>query len=362
MIAAIRDAGMESRSAILSFDWRTLQVVQKEAPGIPTVYITIQTRGMDTIMADVAMPSPWTAGFQYKDHGSVPRMIKAAGGHTWSCFWANLTPAKVKEAHELGLKVLAWTVNDAPRMNQMMDMGVDGVVTDRPNLLRQEIGGALSPVRTDDLAAIPIKALMERNPAVDWATVDDVIYGCANQAGEDNRNVARMAALLAGLPVDVPGTTVNRLCGSGMDAVGIGRARHPRGEADLMIAGGVESMIARAVRHGQGRQRPSRATAQIYDTTIGWRFVNPAMKAQLRHRFACRRRPRTSPPSSRSSRADQDAFALRSQQRWRGGAGRGLLRGRDRPGRRSRRRRASRWSSTDDEHPRRTRRWRRWRS
>lgn len=139
VIAAIRDAGMESRSAILSFDWRTLQVVQKEAPGIPTVYITIQTRGMDTIMADVAMPSPWTAGFQYKDHGSVPRMIKAAGGHTWSCFWGNLTPAKVKEAHELGLKVLAWTVNDAPRMNQMMDMGVDGVVTDRPDLLRQEM-------------------------------------------------------------------------------------------------------------------------------------------------------------------------------------------------------------------------------
>ncbi|MEO5671591.1 MAG: glycerophosphodiester phosphodiesterase, partial [Ramlibacter sp.] len=139
VIAAIREAGMESRSSILSFDWRTLQVVQKEAPAIPTVYLSIQSRNFDNIMADVAAPSAWTAGFQYKDHGSVPRMIKAAGGHTWSCFWRDLTAAKVKEAHDLGLKVLAWTVNDAQRMGQMMEMGVNGIVTDRPDLLRQEM-------------------------------------------------------------------------------------------------------------------------------------------------------------------------------------------------------------------------------
>ena len=121
---------------------------------------------------------------------------------------------------------------------------------------------------------------VERNPSVDWAAVDDVIFGCANQAGEDNRNVARMAALLAGLPVEVPGATVNRLCGSGMDAVGIAARAIKAGEAELMIAGGVEIDVARAVRDGQGRRPRSARDAEIYDTTIGWRFVNPLMKAQ----------------------------------------------------------------------------------
>ncbi len=140
-------------------------------------------------------------------------------------------------------------------------------------------GGALSSVRTDDLAAIPIKALMERNPNVDWAGVVDVLYGCANQAGEDNRNVARMAALLAGLPIDVPGATINRLCGSGMDAVGSAARAIKAGEAGLMIAGGVESMSRAPFVMPKAESAFSRANA-VYDTTIGWRFVNKLMKAQ----------------------------------------------------------------------------------
>ncbi|AMO22707.1 glycerophosphodiester phosphodiesterase [Ramlibacter solisilvae] len=140
VIAAIRQAGLARRSSILSFDWRTLQVVQKEAPEIPTVYLTMQqSRSIDNIMVDNPAGSPWTAGFQHKDFGSVPKMIKAAGGHTWSCFWRDLTPEQVKEAQALGLKVLAWTVNDAAQMNRMMDMGVNGIVTDRPELLRAEM-------------------------------------------------------------------------------------------------------------------------------------------------------------------------------------------------------------------------------
>ncbi|HEY9238978.1 MAG TPA: acetyl-CoA C-acyltransferase, partial [Burkholderiaceae bacterium] len=138
-------------------------------------------------------------------------------------------------------------------------------------------GGALSSVRTDDLAAIPIKALMARNPNVDWALVADVIYGCANQAGEDNRNVARMAALLAGLPLDVAGTTMNRLCGSGMDAVGTAARAIKSGEAQLMIAGGVESMSRAPFVMPKAESAFSRANA-VYDTTIGWRFVNKLMK------------------------------------------------------------------------------------
>lgn len=140
LVAEIRRAGLEQRTSILSFDWRTLQLVQQEAPGIPTVYLTIQRPGsMDNIAAGRPEGSPWTAGFQLKDHGSVPRMIKAAGGHTWSCFWRDLTPALVREAHALGLQVLAWTVNDTPTMARMIDMGVNGVVTDRPDLLRAEM-------------------------------------------------------------------------------------------------------------------------------------------------------------------------------------------------------------------------------
>ncbi len=174
-------------------------------------------------------------------------------------------------------------------------------------------GGALAPVRADDLAALPIKALMERNPTVAWQTVDEVILGCANQAGEDNRNVARMAALLAGLPVEVPGATINRLCGSGLDAVGTAARAIRTGEADLVIAGGVESMTRAPFVMGKADTAFSRA-AEIHDTTIGWRFVNPRMKAA----HGVDSMPETAENVAQDfgiSRADQDAFALRSQQR-----------------------------------------------
>ncbi|MGZ5252181.1 MAG: thiolase family protein, partial [Caldimonas sp.] len=138
-------------------------------------------------------------------------------------------------------------------------------------------GGALSSIRTDDLGALPIIALMERNPKVDWGAVGDVIYGCANQAGEDNRNVARMAALLAGLPIEVPGATINRLCGSGMDAVGTAARAIKSGEAELLIAGGVESMSRAPFVMPKAESAFSRSNA-VYDTTIGWRFVNRLMK------------------------------------------------------------------------------------
>ena len=174
-------------------------------------------------------------------------------------------------------------------------------------------GGALAGVRTDDLAAIPLRALVARNKGVDWAMVDDVIYGCANQAGEDNRNVARMALLLAGLPVDVPGTTVNRLCGSSMDAIGIAARAIKSGETGLMIAGGVESMSRAPFVMGKADSAYSRA-AKIEDTTIGWRFVNPLMKSL----HGVDSMPETAENVAldfKVSRADQDAFALRSQQR-----------------------------------------------
>lgn len=139
-------------------------------------------------------------------------------------------------------------------------------------------GGALSSVRADDLASVPIKALMERNPKVDWAALDDVVFGCANQAGEDNRNVARMAALLAGLPQEVGGSTINRLCGSGLDAVGSAARAIRSGDADFLLAGGVESMSRAPFVMPKASSAFSREAA-IYDTTIGWRFVNPRMKA-----------------------------------------------------------------------------------
>lgn len=140
LLQAVRDAGMERRTSILSFDWRTLQVVQKEAPGMETVYLTMQRPGtIDNIGAGQAQGSAWTAGFQYQAHGSVPRMIVAAGGRTWSCFWRDLDADKVREAQALGLKVLAWTVNDVPTASQLMDAGVNGLVTDRPDLLRAEM-------------------------------------------------------------------------------------------------------------------------------------------------------------------------------------------------------------------------------
>ena len=175
-------------------------------------------------------------------------------------------------------------------------------------------GGALSGVRADDLGAIPIRALAERHPQVDWTAVDDIIYGCANQAGEDNRNVARMSGLLAGLPVEVPGTTVNRLCGSGMDAVGFAARSIKAGEAALMIAGGVESMSRAPFVMGKAETAFARDAA-IFDTTIGWRFVNPAMKKL----YETHSMPQTADNVAAEfaiSRADQDAFAVRSQQRW----------------------------------------------
>ncbi len=175
-------------------------------------------------------------------------------------------------------------------------------------------GGTLSTVRADDLGALPIKALMERNPQVEWNLVDDIIYGCANQAGEDNRNVARMSGLLAGLPVDVPGTTVNRLCGSGMDAIGLAARSIKAGEAGLMIAGGVESMSRAPFVMPKAESAFSRSNA-VYDTTIGWRFINPMMKKL----YETHSMPQTADNVAADfniSRADQDAFALRSQQRW----------------------------------------------
>jgi acetyl-CoA acyltransferase len=173
-------------------------------------------------------------------------------------------------------------------------------------------GGALSGVRTDDLAAIPIRSLLQRNPSIDWSRVSDVIFGCANQAGEDNRNVARMAALLAGLPVDVSGVTVNRLCGSGMEAVVQAARAVKTGEANVVIAGGVECMSRAPFVMPKATSAFSR-NAEIYDTTIGWRFVNPAMKKA----YGVDSMPETSDNVAdfEVSRADQDAFAYRSQMR-----------------------------------------------
>jgi 3-oxoadipyl-CoA thiolase len=174
--------------------------------------------------------------------------------------------------------------------------------------------GALSGMRADDLAATSLRALVNRNPGVDWQAVDDVLLGCANQAGEDNRNVARMALLLAGIPKEVPGATVNRLCGSSMEAVGIAARAIKCGEAGLVIAGGVESMSRAPFVMGKADAAFSR-NAEIFDTTIGWRFINPAMKAQ----YGVDSMPETAENVAEEfeiSRADQDAFSYRTQQRW----------------------------------------------
>ncbi len=172
-------------------------------------------------------------------------------------------------------------------------------------------GGTLSAVRADDLGAVPLNALRERNPKVDWSALDDVVFGCANQAGEDNRNVARMSALLAGLPVTTPGTTINRLCGSGMDAVSVAARAIKAGEAHFYLAGGVESMSRAPFVMGKATSAFSR-NAEIYDTTIGWRFVNPLMKSQ----YGVDSMPETGENVAEQfnvSREDQDRFALRSQ-------------------------------------------------
>ncbi len=186
-------------------------------------------------------------------------------------------------------------------------------------------GGALSSVRADDLAAIPLKALVERNPGVDWAAIDDVYYGCANQAGEDNRNVARMAVLLAGLPTGIPAATVNRLCGSSMEAIAICARTIAAGEADLMVAGGVESMTRAPFVMPKADTAFARTNA-VYDTTIGWRFVNPLLKKQ----YGIDSMPETAENVAADfgiPRADQDAFALRSQQRCAAAQARGFFDG-----------------------------------
>ena len=191
---------------------------------------------------------------------------------------------------------------------------MDAYICDAQRTPIGRYGGALSTVRADDLASIPIAALIARNPNVDWSSLDDVIMGCANQAGEDNRNVARMAALLAGLPVDVPGSTINRLCASGMDAVGLAARGIKAGDLDIAVAGGVESMSRAPFVMPKAEAAFGRSNA-VYDTTIGWRFVNPKMDAQ----YGVDSMPQTADNVAQDwtvSRADQDAFALRSQERW----------------------------------------------
>ncbi|UWR02325.1 3-oxoadipyl-CoA thiolase [Ruegeria conchae] len=191
---------------------------------------------------------------------------------------------------------------------------MDAFICDAQRTPIGRYGGSLSQVRTDDLAAIPIAALIARNPQVDWTGIDDVIYGDANQAGESNRNVARMAALLAGLPMDVPGTTINRLCASGMDAAGMAARAIRAGDYDMAIAGGVESMSRAPFVMPKATSAFSRANS-VYDTTIGWRFVNPKMKQE----FGIDSMPETADNVAEAygiNRSDQDAFAERSQARW----------------------------------------------
>ncbi len=191
---------------------------------------------------------------------------------------------------------------------------MDALICDGVRTPIGRYGGALSSIRADDLAALPMTALMERNQGVDWTAVDDVILGAANQAGEDNRNVARMAALLAGLPQDVPGTTINRLCASGMDAVGFAARGIKAGDYDLTIAGGVESMSRAPFVMPKATAAFTRSNA-VYDTTIGWRFTNPKMKEM----YGVDSMPQTADNVAADydvSRADQDAFAARSQARW----------------------------------------------
>jgi 3-oxoadipyl-CoA thiolase len=191
---------------------------------------------------------------------------------------------------------------------------IDAFIVDAIRTPFGRYGGSLAGVRADDLAALPIAALIERNKGVDWTLVDDLYYGCANQAGEDNRNVGRMAGLLAGLPPEVPGNTINRLCGSSLDAVGTAARAIRAGEASLLIAGGVESMTRAPFVMGKSDSAFSRA-AKIEDTTIGWRFVNPLMKAK----YGIDSMPETAENVAvefNINRADQDAFAIRSQQRW----------------------------------------------
>ena len=208
-------------------------------------------------------------------------------------------------------------------MNSASDTPAEAFICEAVRTPIGRYGGALAAVRADDLAAIPIAALLERQPSLDAAAIEDVFLGCANQAGEDNRNVARMAALLAGLPVSVPGATVNRLCGSGLDAVAIAARTIRSGEAQLAIAGGVESMSRAPFVIPKADSAFSR-NAEIFDTTIGWRFINP----RLKERFGVDSMPETGENVAAQfniARADQDRFALRSQQRAAAAAGRGFF-------------------------------------
>lgn len=209
-------------------------------------------------------------------------------------------------------------------MRQQGESMQDAFICDAVRTPIGRYGGALASIRADDLAALPLKALMERNPGVDWSAVDDLIFGCANQAGEDNRNVGRMAVLLAGMPIGVPATTVNRLCGSGMDAVGMAARAIKAGDCDVVIAGGVESMTRAPFVMPKAETAFSRSNA-VYDTTIGWRFVNPVMK----ERFGIDSMPQTADNVAADfniSREDQDAFAARSQARWEAAQKAGLFR------------------------------------
>ena len=209
-------------------------------------------------------------------------------------------------------------------------MARDAFICDAVRTPIGRYGGVLAGVRTDDLGALPLRALRERNAGVDWSAVDDVYYGCANQAGEDNRNVARISALLAGLPVTVPGVTLNRLCGSGMDAVGSAARAIRCGEASLVLAGGVESMSRAPFVMPKADSAFSRE-AQIHDTTLGWRFVNPLIKAQ----YGVDSMPETGENVAAAfgiSRADQDLFAWRSQQRAGAAIASGFFAPRDRAG------------------------------
>jgi 3-oxoadipyl-CoA thiolase len=203
------------------------------------------------------------------------------------------------------------------------DAVADAFVCDAVRTPIGRYGGAFASVRADDLAAAPLTGLMERNAGVDWSKVDDLIYGCANQAGEDNRNVGRMAILLSGLPIAIPGTTVNRLCGSGMDAVGMAARAIRAGDCDMMIAGGVESMTRAPFVMPKADAAFSRSNA-VYDTTIGWRFANP----KIQKKYGSDSMPETADNVAADfqvSRADQDAFALRSQSRWAAAQARGLF-------------------------------------
>ena len=202
---------------------------------------------------------------------------------------------------------------------------IDAFICDGVRTPFGRFGGALAGIRADDLAALPIKALMARNPSVDWERVDDLLYGCANQAGEDNRNVARMAVLLSGLPVGVSAATINRLCGSSLDAVGMASRAIKAGEGDLLIAGGVESMTRAPFVMGKAETAFSRA-AKLEDTTMGWRFVNPLIKA----RYGIDTMPETAENVAAQfhiGRVDQDGFALRSQQRCAAAISRGFFAG-----------------------------------